>query len=80
MTDPFEPYWTLHSNYDWHAYDASGDGTFFKECPVAVDAGWWGVPDIDGNTGDAYSSFVGLDMTGLDWRNSLRHRPEPPAQ
>ncbi len=79
MSDPFEPDWNEAPEWaEWHAVDETGDGNWMESTPDILepnsDPGVWYVTSA---YADRYipSDFDG-DLIGLDWRNSLRHRPE----
>lgn len=80
MTNP-DPFWVrwevVGAAYQWHAHDADGQGIYYVDRPEPQEDGFWAIPDGRGD-GDAYMIvFDRRDLTGLDWRESLRRRPEP---
>jgi hypothetical protein len=70
MTDPFEvPHW--YGSYQWSVVDADGYREYHRDCPkIQLEGGGW------------FSDCSWCDMTwhmnmtGKDWRNSLRARPK----
>ena len=76
--DSFLPDWDDAPEWaQWHAVDEDGNRAWFEHCPFAVepdsDVGVWYAQERTAST--AAAEFGPFDLTGLDWRNSLRHRP-----
>ena len=89
MTDPYEPDWSLAPKWaKWHTVDDEGMGAWWKNSPAIMSileedgGGNCYRVDVWGASGfEPYDSMTTVgchqtDITDLDWRNSLRHRPE----
>ena len=69
--DPFMPDEWPYSEYDWITHDASGAIVYWGSCPAVTSDGWTPWSEVDD-----FLEVGFRDLTGLDWRNSLRHRPD----
>ena len=67
--DPFVPPGEWLQDAEWHAVDSDGRGYFYDRMPRLAGRCW------DDESGGTINDGELIDMTGLDWRNSLRHRP-----
>lgn len=81
MTDRFEPDWSTAPEWaSWHAVDADMQGYWYAACPVCVNKFGWHEPYRELCQRNHDWHYDTKTMRDLDHRNSLRHRPEPPAQ
>ena len=71
QADPFMPDEWPYSEYDWITHDASGAIVYWGSCPAVTSDGWTPWSEVDD-----FLEVGFRDLTGLDWRNSLRHRPD----
>jgi len=77
-TDAFEPDWTQAPNdFVWHVYQPNERGVYFSNCPTLSlqRMEWCTAINGQGVRADT-STPPAFSLRGLDWRNSLRHRPE----
>lgn len=73
--DPFSPDWRFAPDWaQWHTVTPSGEGEWWENPTRAVADGW--APVGGGCEWMLDDDMAGIPMTGLDWRNSLRARPE----
>lgn len=82
MNDPFEPNWKRAPKYArFHTVDPDGTGTWWRKAGIILmDDAWTLLFERRGNESDLMQPDSQIyDLTGLDWRNSLRARPEVPS-
>ena len=73
--DPFMPDWSTAPTWAvYHTIDEDGSGCWWGNAGIVLGAdAWYHDADVlQHHIGDTHS----YDLTGLDWRNSLRAKPE----
>lgn len=76
--DPFWPDWDRAPEWaQYHTVDEDGQGTWWRNADIVLGPdGWY----HDAKTPNRYvDDTPRYNLTGLDWQNSLRARPETKA-
>lgn len=76
--DPYQPNWdAIPVEYQWATVDKNGQRMYWALYPFPNEnKRRWETPSY---TDFRHYALLGpsIPIAGLDWRNSLRHRPEP---
>ena len=72
MSTPFEPNWTQAPEWaQWFAIDSDGYAYWWMVDPKPSRNRWSG----DGSIRSQIASLLRVDMTNIEWKETLRKRP-----